>query len=131
MRGNALDVAHRSINPILRVYLNQQMDVVGHNLQFQNVCADAFSNTIYQFLQSRFYLTNQNLTPVLRTPDNMIFTGIDNIPIRFIFHEKQYTKTIKLMQDILCFQRLTPALKGGACAACSVKAAGSQGCASR
>ena len=25
------------------------------------------------------------------------------------------------MQDILCFQRLTPALKGGACAACSVK----------
>lgn len=28
---------------------------------------------------------------------------------------------IKLLQDILCFQRLTPALKGGACAACSVK----------
>lgn len=58
------------------------MNVVGHNLHFYNFRSGFCGNTIQYFFESDIYPVYQHWTPILRTPDYMVLTRVDDIVVR-------------------------------------------------
>ena len=71
----------------LRVYLHEQMDVVGHDFHLYDVDVVFAADFLYEFLQAYIDTVDQDLAAVFWTPDYMILAGVHHIVIAFIFHE--------------------------------------------
>lgn len=70
----------------LRVYLHEQMDVVGHDFHLYDVDVVFAADFLYEFLQAYIDTVDQDLAAVFWTPDYMILAGVHHIVIAFIFH---------------------------------------------
>ena len=73
MRRNALDMTDSFVDPVLRVNLNEQMNMIRHDLQFMNFGSDLGGGCANQLLQPRFDLPHKASVPIFWTPDNMVF----------------------------------------------------------
>ncbi len=75
------------MNTELRVYINEQMNMVRHNLHFNKFNSKLRTHEGYKFPKTCLNFIDENLAAVFRTPHDMILTRIDYIMIRFILHE--------------------------------------------
>lgn len=74
------------MNTELRVNINKQVNVVRHNLKFKKLNRELITHGGYEFSKPSLNRINKNFAAILRTPNDMIFAGIDYIAIRFILH---------------------------------------------
>ena len=74
------------MNAKLRVNINEQMNMVRHNFQINKFNLKLLRHRRNKLLETYSNSINQNLSAVLRTPNDMIFAGIYDIMIRFILH---------------------------------------------
>ena len=73
------------MDPKLRVYLYQQVYVVWHDFHCDDFRFEAQAGFSDDMPQPELDFIHQHLAPVLRTPDNVVLAGIDNIAVRLIF----------------------------------------------
>ena len=81
----------------LRVYLHEQMDVVGHDFHLYDVDVVFAADFLYEFLQAYIDTVDQDLAAVFWTPDYMILAGVHHIVVALIFH-----RNIILLIAIYC-----------------------------
>ena len=74
------------MNTKLRGNINEQMHMVRHDFQINEFNLKLLRHRRNKLLETYSNSINKNLSAVLRTPNYMIFTGIDDIVIRFILH---------------------------------------------
>ena len=79
------------MNAVLRINIEQQMNVIRHYFHADYFDLDFLTNLNNQLLKSIINAIDQNFSPVLWTPNYVVFTRIDNIMIRFVFHRLYYT----------------------------------------
>lgn len=65
----------------LWIHLNEQMNLICHNLQFDN------PHLVENHLQAFLDLTCEYTATILRAPYDMIFAKVDDVLIRFVFME--------------------------------------------
>ena len=68
--------------------------MLGHDFHTQDLRLTLLANLNDDLLQSFGDLLTEHLTPVFWTPDDVVPTGVVNVPVRFVAyctHEKQYT----------------------------------------
>ena len=75
------------MNTKLRVNINKQMNVVRHKFQFNKLNGELQAHRRNKFPKSSSDILNKDFTAILRTPNDMILTRINDIMIRFIQHE--------------------------------------------
>ena len=71
----------------LRVYLHEQMHMLGHDFHLYDVDAKLIADSLYEFFQTHIDTIDQDLTAVFWTPDHMILAWVHHIMIAFIFHK--------------------------------------------
>jgi len=84
------------MDPILRIDLHEEMDVVREHLELQNLGGGVVDDLLYNGLEPDIYPVDQNTTPILGTPDHVIFTGVGDVVIGFVvkrvsWHTAEYT----------------------------------------
>lgn len=77
MRGISLDSSDNRDNPNLRVGIQQQVNMVRHDLHAQHGVSVIVLLLLNQFLESRYQGLVQNTAAVLWAPDDMVLTAID------------------------------------------------------
>ena len=70
----------------LRVNINEHVNVVRHNLQFKKFDRKLMAHGDNKFFKPSLNCLDEDFTAILRTPNDMIFAGINDITIRFILH---------------------------------------------
>ena len=83
-RGFTFDEFDGTVDAVLRIYFQKQMHVVRHDFHFNDFDVLLGAALHDQLLQTSFYGTDQYFTSIFRTPDHMIFTGIEHVVVRFI-----------------------------------------------
>jgi hypothetical protein len=125
-RRPRLDRTHQAVNTVLGIDFHQEVDVFGHDFQFKNLgirfSADALNNLFKPVVNA----IDQHSASVLGTPDNVIFTGVDHVVVRFVlnaigYHAMKYIPYGCITQEKARVLRtrgaLTPYLKLGGCGA--------------
>jgi len=109
------------MNAQLRVTINQQMHMIGHDLQTYSLRLVLLADFTNDLLSALCHALNQHLTPIFGTPHNVIFARVGNVAIGFVsnlVHTKHYTARCYLMSsNPLCpspqgTPLISPALKG-------------------
>ena len=70
---SAFDLLDQPVDSVLRVYLDQEMHVIRHDLQLNNFGLVLYGVLMDQFLEPVGNTTDQYLPPVFRTPDYVVF----------------------------------------------------------
>jgi hypothetical protein len=65
----------------LWIALYHQMHMIGHDFQTQHLCLMFITYLMDDMLEPFCYLLDEDLTPVFRTPDDVILAGVIHIPI--------------------------------------------------
>ena len=65
---------------------NEQVQMVRHNLQRQNLNAQLFSDLTDNFFKPNFEVANENLPTTFRTPNQMIIQQIDLMLALLVVH---------------------------------------------
>jgi len=84
MRRHTLEILNETMNPKLRVYFDEQVDVVGHNFQcddFGSILGCRLSQNLLQSLCNRLY---QNRPPILWAPHDVVLAAINHIVVRLV-----------------------------------------------
>ena len=68
--------------PALRIHLHQQVHVVGHDFKLDQITLKLTYGLDDDLFQANIYPIDQHLAAVLGTPYDVVFTGIDHIPVR-------------------------------------------------
>ena len=76
------------MNTKLWVYLYQQMHMVWHDFHLYEFNLKPLTDFYYKFFEPNINTIDQYFAAIFGTPNNMIFTGVHNIMITFISHEK-------------------------------------------
>lgn len=71
----------------LRIYFEQQMNMIGHCFHFQHVNAHFLTNLRSNLFKAFFYFAGKYFPAVFYTPNDVKFTRIDNIVVCFISHK--------------------------------------------
>jgi hypothetical protein len=82
--ASAFDEAYQAVNTQRGVTLDQQMHMIRHHFQAQDFCLvflTDFSNDLGEPLH---YSLHQHLAPIFGTPDDVVFAGIEHVPIGLI-----------------------------------------------
>jgi hypothetical protein len=80
----AFDELNKPMNTVLWVHINEQVDVIGHDFQLQQLCSYVSTDLGDNGLERHVNPIDQDRTAVLGTPDDVIFTGIHDVVIRFV-----------------------------------------------
>jgi hypothetical protein len=93
-RRSPLNDLDRAIYSELRVDINQQVDVVRHDLGLEQDAARFFSHFGNDLLGPPIHAIEQHLAPILRTKDHVVVTRKDKVAIRFrsALHPRIYSK---------------------------------------
>src|SRR5713101_7784455 len=83
-RRTALDLAYQAMNAVLRIDFHQEMHVIGHDFQLEQLCMRFGADTLYNIFKPGIHSSDQDATTILRTPHNVVFAGVDNVIIRFV-----------------------------------------------
>jgi hypothetical protein len=94
----AFDFPYQPMHSVLRVYLDKQVDMIGHHFQFDDFASPrrrSFENQGFETPIDGLY---QNRSPVFRTPNNVIFARINHVIVALVVHPSAYIGCINLMQ---------------------------------
>ena len=75
-RTATLDPLHKFMDTKLRINFTKDMHVIRHYFKFQDVARQFFCNLIDDLFQAFVHTANKHLAAILRTKDNMVFTGV-------------------------------------------------------
>jgi hypothetical protein len=78
----AVDELDQSVNAELGSNIDQQMHVVGHNLQFQDLGSALSRDIPDDLLQPNFDPADKHIAPILRASDDMVFTVECDVLVR-------------------------------------------------
>jgi hypothetical protein len=67
------------MNPVLRVHFHQEMHMIGHDFQPKQLGIGFSADILDNCLKPGINPVDQYGAAVLRTPDNMIFTGVNHV----------------------------------------------------
>jgi hypothetical protein len=81
MGGCSLDELDQSVYPKLGITANQQMHVIGHDLDLYKLLSPFLHIFLNEFLQPCINATHEHFAPVLGTPHHMIVAIIDTISV--------------------------------------------------
>jgi hypothetical protein len=84
MRRDSLEVLDQSMYPELWVYLDQQVYVVWHNLKGDNFCSEPQAGFDDEMPKPKLDFIDQNRSPILRAPDDVVLAGEDHIVVRLV-----------------------------------------------
>jgi len=83
------------MNAKLWIHLAQQMNVVRHNFQLNDLSSQFDCRLVDDLFQAPAHTIHKHRAPILGAPDHMIFAGIDNVSIAFEWnicsHKGDYT----------------------------------------
>jgi|GEM_PF-2383037 len=74
------------VNAKLRIDFNQEVHVIRHDFEFKDVCPMLRRHFADQFFEPNVGAIHQDFAPIFRTPDDVIFTRVDDVSIRFVVH---------------------------------------------
>ncbi len=74
------------MNAELRVTLDQQMHVIGHDFQAQHFRLMLSTDLVNDLREPDSYLFSKYLAPVLGTPDHMVLAGIEHVAVGLVGH---------------------------------------------
>jgi hypothetical protein len=83
-RGTAFDSADQAMNPVLGIDFHEEMHVFRHDCEFKNLGIMFSTDNLYNRFKPGIDARNQYRTSILRTPDHVIFAGVDHVVIRFV-----------------------------------------------
>jgi len=69
------------MNTILRVYFQNQVNMVRHDFHFDYINPDFGTGLYYYLFEALFHLTHKDFPAIFWTPDNVIFTRINDIAL--------------------------------------------------
>ena len=72
------------MDTVLWVDFHQEVDVCWHDFKFEKLCAEFSTDALDNLFKPGIHPRDQHGTAILRTPDNMVFAGVDNVVIRFV-----------------------------------------------
>lgn len=77
---------YKPMYSVLRVALNQQVNMVWHCFHFNDFTKPFSTNLVNDLLQPRFHITTNYIASVLWAPDDVILARIRDVIVRFVFH---------------------------------------------
>ena len=83
-RRAPLDHLHHPMNPKLGIDFDQQVNMVRHDLNFDDFTLEFLGALLDDNLQPCVYSIHQHLPAILWTPHNMVFAGIDHIVVGLV-----------------------------------------------
>jgi hypothetical protein len=89
--GLTFNLLYQFVDAVLGIDLDQKMNVVGHDFQLDNLRLSLFCDLSNQTFETVFDGTDQYLSSVLWTPNNMVFARVDHVVVGSIAHRRQYT----------------------------------------
>jgi hypothetical protein len=72
------------MNSEVRINFAKNMNVIGHDLKFDDLTFQIISDLLNDFLQPNIYAIYKYLAAILRTENNMVLAGVNNMTIAFI-----------------------------------------------
>jgi hypothetical protein len=81
VRAVAFEQLHQTVNAELRIAANEQMDVIGHDLQLDEVLPPALDLLSENRFEPFIYRWHEHLASVLRAEDDVISTDIDDVVV--------------------------------------------------
>lgn len=97
-RTTAFDSFHEFVYTKLRVNFTKDVNMVGHHFQFQYLTSRFFCDLVDDCFQSSIHPIYQDVPPILRTKDNMIFAGIQDKSVAFIVHTFLYNRFLSTVK---------------------------------
>lgn len=85
-RRSPLDGLHGLVDAELRVYLQEQVDMVGHDFHFEAIDMDILTRFTNQLLQPRVNAVDQNLPAIFWAEYDVVLARVCDVVVRFIFH---------------------------------------------
>jgi hypothetical protein len=70
----------------LRIDLNEQVDVVGHDFEFDQIGLGLSHDVLKDFLQPLVHSGRQNRTSILRAPHDVVLASIDDVSVALVLH---------------------------------------------
>jgi hypothetical protein len=83
-RTQTLDPLHKFMNTQLRINFAKNMNVIGHDLKFDYFAFQFISDLLNDFLQPNIYTIHKHSAAILRTENNMVLTGVENMLVAFV-----------------------------------------------
>jgi hypothetical protein len=83
-RTTSLDALHKFMNSELWNDFTKDMDVIGHDLKFNDRTFQFVSDLLNDLLQPKIYAVYKYLTAILRAENNMVLAGVKNILMAFV-----------------------------------------------
>ena len=111
----ALDALDGPVDPQLGVYLQEHVNVVGHDLHLDDVEAHLVRRLQRYLLEALVHAVHKHRSAVFRAEDHMVPAAVDDVVVALVFH----AGIIPLADSyhLTAMRGLTPCLKEGACAA--------------
>src|SRR6266849_331136 len=104
-RRTPFDQFHQPMNAKLGIDTHQQVNMIGHDFQFLDLCLMFLANLPDDFLQASLDGLHQNPPPLFRTPNHMVVASVAYVPVAFVGldHMFQYTAACYLLSraDVL------------------------------
>ncbi len=82
--ASAFDEAYQAVNTKLGVTLDQQMHLIRHHFQAQDFCLVFLTDFSNDLGEPFHYSLHQHCAPVFGTPDDVVFAGIEHVPIGLV-----------------------------------------------
>ena len=86
MRRPTLHLLDKLVNPILWVYFNEKMDVIGHDFEFYDAGASLLGDLPEHFLQPSINSIHKNGTSILGTEYHMVLGRVHDILVGLVLH---------------------------------------------
>ena len=83
-RAKTLDPLHKFMDTKLWIDFAKDVNVIGHDLKFDDLTFQFISDLLNDFLQPNIYAVYKYLAAILRTKNNMVLAGVNNMAIAFI-----------------------------------------------
>ena len=86
------------MHTILRGHFDEQVDMIRHHLQFEDLGVALGGGLAKDALQPFFQVSHQNAAPVFGAPDNGVLARINHVVVALVFHSLNYIRMRYLTQ---------------------------------
>src|SRR6185295_17981107 len=83
-RAKTLHPFYEFMHPQLRIDFTKELNVIGPDVKFYDFTFQFISDLLNDFLQPNIDAVSKYLAAILRTKNNMVFTGVNNMTLAFI-----------------------------------------------
>jgi hypothetical protein len=72
------------MNAILGINFHKQVHVIRQDFQLKQLGSRISTDLLYNFLKPGIHAVDEDGSPILWTPDDVVFTGVHHVAIGFI-----------------------------------------------